>query len=79
LQWLFKCFRFFCKCFRCMFQVFHLSLVYVANVSSECFKSRSGVASPPRLLLPRLGVSFSSRRRLGIHRPLVLFSMLQMF
>jgi hypothetical protein len=31
---------------------------------------------PPRLLLPRLGVSSSSRRRLGIRRLLPLFSML---
>jgi hypothetical protein len=36
----FKC---FCKCFRCMFQVLHLSLDYVTSASG-CFKSRLGVA-----------------------------------
>jgi hypothetical protein len=42
----FKCFfRCFCKCFRCMFQVFICLQAYVASVSFECFKSRSGVAS----------------------------------
>ena len=36
-------------CFKRMFQVFHLSRTYIANVSSGCFKSRSGVAGhrPP--------------------------------
>jgi hypothetical protein len=37
-------FRCFCKCFRYMFQVFHCFQMYVANVSFECFKSRSDVA-----------------------------------
>jgi hypothetical protein len=31
----FKC---FCKCFRRMFQVFHLTFFYVVSVASECFK-----------------------------------------
>jgi hypothetical protein len=65
----FKC---FCKCLRRTFQVFHLSLKYVASVAFECFKSRSVLHHPPRLLLPRLGVS-SSRCHLGIHCPLPLF------
>jgi hypothetical protein len=39
-------FRCFCKCFRFMFQVFHLPSKYIASVASECFKSRSDVASP---------------------------------
>jgi hypothetical protein len=30
----FKCFLVFCKCFRCMLQVFHLFRTYVASVSS---------------------------------------------
>jgi hypothetical protein len=34
---------------------------------------------PPRLLLPRLGVSSSSQCRLGIRRLVPLFSMLMMF
>jgi hypothetical protein len=33
----------FCKYFRRMLQVFHLFRMYVASVSSECYKSRSGV------------------------------------
>ena len=37
-------FRHFRKCFRRLFQVFHLSFLYVTIVASECFKSRSGVA-----------------------------------
>ena len=31
-------------CFKRMFQVFYLFQTYVANVLSECFKNRSGVA-----------------------------------
>jgi hypothetical protein len=42
-------FRCFCKCFGCMFQVFHLPRTYVASVVFGCLKSRSGVASPPLL------------------------------
>jgi hypothetical protein len=34
----------FCKCFRCMFQMFHLLQTYVVSVASGYFKSRSGVA-----------------------------------
>jgi hypothetical protein len=44
LQWFSNVFRCFFKCFRSMFQVFHLSLEYVASVASRCFKSRLGVA-----------------------------------
>jgi hypothetical protein len=33
----------FCKCFRRMFQVFHLSSLYVATVAYGCFKIRSGL------------------------------------
>jgi hypothetical protein len=39
----FKCFF---KCFRRMFQIFIYFQTYVATVASECFKSRSDVASP---------------------------------
>ena len=50
LQWLFKCFfasvsDAYLKCFVCL-------RTYVANVSSGCFKSRSGVAHVPLLSLP---------------------------
>jgi hypothetical protein len=31
----FKCFY---KCFKCMFEVFYLSFLYVANVASKCFE-----------------------------------------
>ena len=34
----------FCKCFRRMFQVFHLSSFYVATVANGCLKSKLGVA-----------------------------------
>jgi hypothetical protein len=34
----------FCKCFKHMFQMFHLLQAYVASVASGCFKSRSDVA-----------------------------------
>jgi hypothetical protein len=34
-------FRCFCECFKCMFQVFHLSSDYVTSVASRCLKSRS--------------------------------------
>jgi len=37
-------FRCFCKCFRCILQVFQLVRTHVASVSSGCCKSRSGVA-----------------------------------
>jgi hypothetical protein len=72
----FKC---FCKCFRCMFQVCHLLQTYVASVASECFKSRWVLHLAPRFLLPRLSFSSSSSRRLGISRPLPLFSTLVAF
>jgi hypothetical protein len=39
----FSSFFLFCKYFRRMLQVFHLFRMYVASVSSECYKSRSGV------------------------------------
>jgi hypothetical protein len=32
------------RCFRLIFQVFHLSIFYVVNVVFGCFKSRLGVA-----------------------------------
>jgi hypothetical protein len=38
---IYKSFQVFCKCFRCMLQVFQLFQTYVASVSSGCFKSRS--------------------------------------
>jgi len=74
----FKCFKVFFRCFRCMFQVFHLpSHVCFVTVTSEYFKSRSGVASPssPSAASPRCLRSSTSRRRLGIRRLLPLFSM----
>ena len=52
--------------FRCMLQVLHLDVSKIDRV----------LYLPPRFLLPHLGVSSSSRRRLGIDRPLSLFSML---
>ena len=60
-------------CFKC----FISHQTYVASAASKCFKSTSGVVSP-RLLLPRLSVSSSSRSWLGIHR-LLLFWMLVTF
>jgi hypothetical protein len=47
LQWLHICFQVFsgvCNCFRCMLQVFKPFWMYVASVSSRCYKSRYGVA-----------------------------------
>jgi hypothetical protein len=41
-------------CFKCMFQVFHLFQIYVANILSGCFKSRSCVALPPLPSLPSI-------------------------
>jgi hypothetical protein len=38
-------FRCFCKCFRCMFQVFICLQTYVTSVLFEYFKSRLGVTS----------------------------------
>jgi hypothetical protein len=37
-------FLLFCKCFRYTLQAFQLFRTHVANVSSECYKSRLGVA-----------------------------------
>ena len=48
LQWFSSVFRCFCKCFRRMFQVFHL-LWYVASVASRYFKSISRVAHGMRV------------------------------
>jgi len=60
LQLLFQAFfGCFYKCFRCMLQVFELFGTYVASVSCGCFRSRCVLHLPPRLLLPRLGVSSS--------------------
>jgi hypothetical protein len=64
----------FCKCFRClcssvssdfrrMLQVLHLDVSIVDQV----------LHLHPRFLLPRLGVSSSSRRWLGIRCPLPFF------
>jgi hypothetical protein len=49
LQWFLSVFRCFCKCFRCMFQMFHLSSLHVATVAFGCFKSRSGDAHGMRM------------------------------
>jgi hypothetical protein len=63
-------------CFKCFIR----PQAYVLTVASEYFKSRSDVLDfPPRFLLPRLGVSSSSRHRLGIRRPLPHFSILVTF
>jgi hypothetical protein len=35
------------SCLKRMFQVFHLFQTYIANVSSRCFKSRSGCCMMP--------------------------------
>ena len=46
LQWSFQVFSCaFCKCFRQMFELFHLFLDSCCNVSSRYFKSRSDVAA----------------------------------
>jgi hypothetical protein len=55
LQWLFQAFfKCFYKCFGRMSQVFQLFRKYVANVSFECFKNRSGVTSPFSMFSPLL-------------------------
>ena len=41
--------RHFRKCFRRLFQVFHLSFLYIATIASRCFKSRLGVAHGMRV------------------------------
>jgi hypothetical protein len=74
----FKCFLgIFASVLDACFKYFICLQTYIASVASECFKSTLGVASP-RLLLSCLGIS-SSRRRLGIRRLLLLFSMLVTF
>jgi hypothetical protein len=40
----FKFFLVFCRCFRCMLQMFQLFWTYVAGALSGCYKNRSGVA-----------------------------------
>jgi hypothetical protein len=40
----FKFFLVFCKCFKRILQVFQMFRTYVTGVSSECCKSRSGIA-----------------------------------
>jgi hypothetical protein len=49
LQWFPSVFRCFCKCFKRMFQVFHLSSLHIATVAFGCFKSRSGDAHGMRV------------------------------
>jgi hypothetical protein len=44
LQWFSSVFRCFRKCFRRLFQVFHLLSFICSTIASECFKCRSGVA-----------------------------------
>jgi hypothetical protein len=39
----------FCKCFNHIFQVFYLSLLYVASVTSTYFKIRSDIAHGMRV------------------------------
>jgi hypothetical protein len=60
LQWLFKCFRFFCKCFRRMLHVFHLSPDVCCKMFYLDVSKVDRVFHPPRLSLPRLGVFSSS-------------------
>jgi hypothetical protein len=66
LQWFSSVFRcFFFKCFKNMFQVFHLPSDVCCNCCIWMFQKQIGCCiSPPRLLLHHLGVS-SSRRRQG--------------
>jgi hypothetical protein len=66
-------FKYFCKCFKYMFQVFHLPSAACCKCPSGCFKSIPGVASSSSLsaALPRCACS-SSWCRLGIG-PLPLF------
>jgi hypothetical protein len=49
LQWFSNIFRSFRKCLRRLFKVFHLSLLYVATVTSGCFKNRLNVAHEMRV------------------------------
>ena len=80
LQILYNCFT----CFQVFLQVFHM---HVSSVSSafrrmlqvlhlDVSKVDRVLHLPPRFPLPRLCVSSSSQHRLGIRRPLPLFSML---
>jgi hypothetical protein len=56
----FKCFMcFFASVSDACFKHFICLQTYVASVVSECFKSKSVLYLPPRLLLPRLVVSSS--------------------
>jgi hypothetical protein len=55
--------------FICMLQVLHINVSKVGRV----------LHFPPCIMLPRLSVSSSSRRQLGIRRLLSLFSMLVTF
>jgi hypothetical protein len=67
LQWFSSVFRCFFKCFRSMFQMFHLPSDVCCNCCIWMFQKQIGCyISPPRLLLHCLGVS-SSRCRQGIH------------
>jgi hypothetical protein len=46
----------FCKCFRHIFQVFHLSFLYSASVASGCSNVDQVLHLLPRLLLSHLGI-----------------------
>ena len=74
LQWVSTVFMCFCKCFRCMFQVFHLP----SNVCYKCWyldvSKVDEVASPSSLFAASpQGLILLSRCRLGICRPLPIF------
>jgi hypothetical protein len=49
LQWFQVIFRCLCRCFRCMFQMFHLFSDVCCNYCICMFKTRSSVVSPPHL------------------------------
>jgi hypothetical protein len=44
---MFQVFQVFETCCKCILQIFQLFRTYVANVSSRCCKSRSGIAHVP--------------------------------
>jgi hypothetical protein len=64
LQWFSSVFRCFHKCFRRLFQVFHLLSFICSTVASECFKCRSGVAHGMRV-----GSGWRRGQRLRRHGP----------
>jgi hypothetical protein len=71
-------FKYFCKYFKCIFQVFHLSSAACCKCSSGCFKSRWGVASSSSLSAARLGVSTPPGAGWAL-APFSSFSMLVIF